>query len=108
MSKIRVHHISDGDARYLVRGTTDLEVVRRLLEDDDYVRDEAPEDEDWEVELVVVRVGLFRVNPCGCGEHGWHLGFANKPGRGVFTGVYLDAHPVPVTFSVDEVLPDSA
>ncbi len=47
---IRIHHIMDGDARFLVRGTTDLEEIRQLLAEDDYVYDDAPEDQDWEVE----------------------------------------------------------
>lgn len=99
---IRIHHIFDGSARFLVRGTTDLEEIKQLLAEDEDVYDDAPEDQDWEVELTVERVGLFRINPCGCGEHGWHLGYASKRGRGVFEGVYLDARPVPVEFDCDD------
>lgn len=99
---IRIHHITDGEASYLVRGTTDLEEIRQLLTEDDYILDDAPEDSDWEVELEVERVGLFRINPCTCGDHGWHLGYASQRGRGVFEGVYLNAHPVPVAFDCDD------
>lgn len=82
--------VEDG---WVVTGTTDMEIVKDLLLDEDEVRDEAPEDVDWDIFFTVLKIGLMRKVPCspsGCGEHGWHLHTNVKPGRGAFLGVWVD------------------
>lgn len=101
-----VYRLDDGS--YFIRGTTDLEEVKRLLEEDEYVRDAAPEDEDWEVVLDSPTTALWRFVPCNprnCGDHSWHLHHAKKPGRGVMKGVLTNAEPKAVTFGVDLLVP---
>jgi len=60
---------------------------------------DVPEAADLLAGLHVIRVGLFRKNPChpsSCwegGGHGWHLGYAKRPGPGVFPGVLVGTLP---------------
>lgn len=90
---MQIYHLVEGE--WLVRGTDDVEEATRFLLDDPEVAeydDGIAEDCDLEADVRVIRSGLFRFNPCNCGdEHRWDLGFANKPGRGVFKGVYFDS-----------------
>lgn len=86
----------------VVRGTLDVDAARSALREwaaaelANIHGDLAIESEDipaWAADTPVERVGLFRWNPCApasCwdgGNHRGHLGYAEKPGRGVWQGV---------------------
>lgn len=93
----------DDNAGYVIRGTTDMAVVEDLLVEEDSIRDDAPEDYDWDIQFTVEQCGYLRMNPCTCGEHGWHIGTAKAPGRGVFQGVWAsDIHYVELEYDCDE------
>lgn len=95
---MRLYRLVEGE--YFVRGTQDLNKVCALMEDDEYIQDDAPEDEDWKVTITDFDKGLWRFVPCApqwCGEHSWHVNHARKPGRGVFEGVLVRS------WSVDEI-----
>ena len=89
---MQAYRIYDGDAEWLVRGTLDPVAAMNHLVEEYPEAAEGVIAEDFDVELIphVERAGLFRFNPCHCGEHGWHLAFRNKRGHGVFEGVLLD------------------
>lgn len=102
--KTQVYRIYDGSADWLVRGTCDVEEATRILLDDGEVYDVEDgwaEDCDLEPVVTVERAGLFRMNPDSSGEYGWMLGFANKRGRGVFEGVYMDIRFEEVEYDCD-------
>lgn len=97
-SKTAVHRIHDGNAEWLVRGTSDPdEALKILLEEGDYydldAYCEVPEGEEDLYDAVAVpeRCGLFRINPVHPdSDYGWMLGEATKRGPGVFEGVLMD------------------
>ncbi len=95
-----LYKLTEGD--YFVRGTQDLDVVKAMIEESEDFLDELFDlDYDWEAQLNVSRAGYFRFNPCNCGEHGWHLGYASGPGRGRFEGVQFDPEAVEIVFEMD-------
>jgi hypothetical protein len=90
--KTQVYLLTEGD--WFVRGTDDVAAATSLLlaEEDLYdVEDGRAADVDLEPKVSVERTGLFRFAPCWCGDHGWHLENAAKPGHGVFPGVRFDS-----------------
>jgi hypothetical protein len=102
-ASIQLYRLVEGD--YFVRGTLDLEKVKELLLDDEYVRDDAPEDVDWDIVLTDVSPGRWRFNPCICGEHSWDLGWVGDKGsrRGSFEGVHVTQYEyVEITYEMDE------
>lgn len=104
MTATVAYQINDGAAKWFVRGTDDPEAALAILLDEYPESAEDVEAEDVDLELVpnVDRAGWFRFNPCTCGEHGWHLGYANGPGRGNFIGVSLDVSGVELMYESDE------
>lgn len=84
-------------ADWMVSRTEDVALARELvyaeLRNDDPLEDEA--EHRAQVERLDARVGWYRWTPChpsSCydgGGHSGHLGYTNRPGRGVFRGVFL-------------------
>lgn len=112
-SKVQAYDLSDGSAKWFVRGTEDPEEAIRVVLDEypEATEDLIPEDADVDYDIVarVERIGWFRFSPCFCGDHGWHLDFSNGPGRGRFRGVYLDLDAVEQHFDCDDdLLTDAA
>lgn len=101
---VRVYHLIEGN--WFVRGTMDIEEIKALLEQDDDVREVAPEDSDWEIKVEGIQWGRYRFVPCAkyCGEHSWHVvpwRTGTSP-RGTFVGAMLEqVIPVPVEFDMD-------
>lgn len=100
----KAYQIHDGAAKWFVRGTDDPEAALEVLLDQYPEAAEHVEAEDVDLELVpsAERAGWFRFSPCHCGDHGWHLGDVNGPGRGNFLGVLLDVTGVELVFESDE------
>jgi hypothetical protein len=74
-----------------------IAVVRSAKEDDEaFARLAAAslkrQDYDYDpAEWVVAppEWGWFRINPCNCGEHAWHIATVDGPGRGRWRGSYV-------------------
>ena len=83
----------DGGSAYLVRGTQDVDEARSAASA--YLAQQESAAGALGLCLLTARPGLYRWNPCNensCydgGGHRRHLGYASRPGRGVFPGVYF-------------------